>query len=375
VAFIGSSYDTDLTHLTNDGARAFMDNLPSYDGVDMYKFFSKTSPDIVKILRQMLSFEPKNRIDPENALQMEMFDNVRNERLEDASNVCHKVDISIVENVSMNTASYRNILLEELFPYLRNGGPISPDIIFEENLRSRLIMCGELKEEDEEEEKKKRESTSPFDPSSSINYGDIRSSNTTTNLSSGSCDEKSFQTIEMNSHGEISRSSSRCSLSSNFSVQTENLEKEDDEDLKLPPLSRSITIGSQKLENPITQTVRSLTDSAISSDGDEQKGLNEDEEELKKETMDLNNNEDKEEEMMVGRNLLAKKLEPLHDEIQVEKKSYLDEEEEEEQKKIKSQSENLLCDPVSNKNKLQPIEKKKSVSDTKLQQSSPNKPT
>ena len=234
-------------------------------------------------------------------------------------------------------------------------------------------MCGELKEEEEE---KKRESTSPFDPSSNISYGDILSSNTTTNLSSGSCDEKSFQTIDINSHGEISRSSSRCSLSSNFSIQTEHLENEDEEDLKLPLLSRSITIGSQKLENPITRTVRSLTNSAISSDDDEQKGLKDPKlVDFKKETMDLNNNEDEEEEMMVSGKLLVRNLEPLYHEIQVEKKSDLNEEEEEEQKKMKSQSENLLCDAVSNKNKLQPIEKKKSVSDTKLQQPPPNKPT
>jgi len=355
-----------------------MRNLPSYDGVDMYKYFSKTSPDIVNILRQMLMFEPKNRIDPEDALQMEIFDNVRYERLVELSNIDHKVDISIAENVTMNITSYRNIFLEELFPYLRNGGPISPDIIFEENLRRKLIMCGELEEEEEEEEKK-REPTSPFDPSSNISYGEMRPSHTTTHLSSGSCDEKSLQTIEINSHGEISRSSSRCSLSSNFSVQTENLEKEEEEDLKLPLLSRSITIGSEKLENPIisplTRTMRSLTDSAISSDDDDQKALIEDEEDLEKEEMDLNNKEDEEEEMMVSGKLLVRNLEPLYHEIQVEKKSDLNEEEEEEQKKMKSQSENLLCDAVSNKNKLQPIEKKKSVSDTKLQQPPPNKPT
>ena len=170
MAFIGNSYDTDLSHLTNDGALAFMDNLPSYDGVDMFKFFSKTSPDIVNLLRQMLIFEPKNRIDPENALELSLFDGVRYERLEELSNIDHKVDISIAENVTQNIASYRNILLEELFPYLRDGGPISPDIIFEENLRRRLIMCGELKEEEEEDEEKKIESTSSFDPSSSIRY-------------------------------------------------------------------------------------------------------------------------------------------------------------------------------------------------------------
>jgi len=348
VAFIGNPYDMELSHLTNDGARTFMENLPSYDGVNMYKFFSKTSPDIVNILKQMLIFEPKNRIDPENALELSLFDDVRNERLEDASNIDHKVDISIAENVTQNTASYRNIFLEELFPYLRNGGPISPHIIFEENLRRRLIMCEELKEEDEEEEEKKR---------------------------------------DINSHGVMSRSSSRCSLSSNLSVissdssvQTEHLEKEDEEDLKLPLLSRSFTIGSQKLENliigPITRTVRSLTNSFISSDGGEQKRLKDPK--LKKEAMDLNNNEDEEEEeIMVSGKLLVKKLDPLYHEIQVEKKkSYLDDEEEEEEKKnTTSQSENLLCDPVSNNNKLQPIEKRKSVSDTGLQQSSPNKTT
>ena len=182
--------------------------------------------------------------------------------------------------------------------------------------------------------------------------------------------------ININSHGEISRSSSRCSLSSNFSIQTEDLENEDEEDLKLPSLSRSITIGSHNLENPIisplTQTVRSLTNFVISSDGDEQKGLKEDEEDLKKETMDLNNKEDEEEEMMVSGNLLVRKLDLLYH--YEKKKSDL---EEEQQKKMKSQFGNLLCDPVSkvNKNKLQPIEKRKAISDTGLQQSSPNKTT
>jgi len=389
VEFIGNPHDTDLIHLTNDGAQEIIENLPSYDGVDMYKFFSKTSPDIVDILRQMLIFEPKNRIDPENVLELSLFDGVRDQTLEDASNIDHKVDISIAENVTMETASYRNILLEELFPYLRNGGPIFPRFIFEENLRRRLVMCEELKE------RKKRDSTSSFDPSSNISYGDILSSNTTTDLSSGSCNESSLQTIEMNhqvsttssikeyqnrqrninSHGEISWSSSRCSLSSNLSgissnssVHTEDLEKEDEVDLKLPLLS------SQKLENPIIRPLtRTVRFSFISSDGDEQKGLKEDEEELKKEEMDLNNSEDKEEEIMVGGNLLVRKLDPLHHEIQDEKKkSDLDEEEEEEKKKMKSQSENLLCDPDSNNNKLPPIENKKSVSDTGLQQSPSN---
>jgi len=51
--------------------------------------------------------------------------------------------------------------------------------------------------------------------------------------------------------------------------------------------------------------------------------------------------------------------------------------EEEQQKKMKSQFGNLLCDPVSkvNKNKLQPIEKRKAISDTGIQQSPQNKTT
>jgi len=130
LAFIGNSYDMELSHITDSGAVSYLDNLPSYDGVDMYKFFSNTSPDIVTLLKGMLIFEPKNRIDPEVALQMDMFDDLRDEALEELSNIDHELDISIVEDVTMDPTNFRHIIFDELSPYLLRGGLIDPEEMF-----------------------------------------------------------------------------------------------------------------------------------------------------------------------------------------------------------------------------------------------------
>jgi len=78
----------------------------------------------------MMIFEPKNLIDPESALQMEMFDYMRNERLEELSNIDHELNISIVEDVTMDPTNFRHSIFDELSPYLLRGGVIDPEEMF-----------------------------------------------------------------------------------------------------------------------------------------------------------------------------------------------------------------------------------------------------
>jgi len=43
LAFIGNSYDMELSHITDSGAVSYLDNLPFYDGVDMYNLLQDFS--------------------------------------------------------------------------------------------------------------------------------------------------------------------------------------------------------------------------------------------------------------------------------------------------------------------------------------------
>lgn len=60
---------------------------------DLKQLFNKSSPEVVDMLISLLQLNPKKRNTVEQCIKKQLFNQVRNSRLEQGSDICVKVEI------------------------------------------------------------------------------------------------------------------------------------------------------------------------------------------------------------------------------------------------------------------------------------------
>ena len=79
---IGSPGEADISFLNDKKARDYVKNFPKYPPVDFTQMYPATDPNALKLLSQMLKFNPYQRITAKEALRHSYFREVRHKELE-----------------------------------------------------------------------------------------------------------------------------------------------------------------------------------------------------------------------------------------------------------------------------------------------------
>ena len=80
--FLGNLIDEDFEFIEDSAGKQYAQSIKSSEPKDLFKIFHLTDPKLVKILGQLLEFNPKKRISAERCLKNSIFDKFRVTQLE-----------------------------------------------------------------------------------------------------------------------------------------------------------------------------------------------------------------------------------------------------------------------------------------------------
>lgn len=112
VKLLGSPNESDLWFVTNRNAKNFLSMLPHSEGQDLHTKFPGASPNALDLVEKMLRLDPAKRISVADVIGHSYLSEVREERLEFASEV--KVDVKDIESTQLTKQHLQRKMFEEI---------------------------------------------------------------------------------------------------------------------------------------------------------------------------------------------------------------------------------------------------------------------
>eukprot|EP01084_Bolivina_argentea_P037468 69314_1 len=116
---IGTPTKSEINAINDENARSYVNEIPCQEAIDLSKHFPGTNSDGVELLKNLLKFDVKKRLNANGALKSSYFDRVRDVDLEDTYssniNICElPKELRLFRNNEMTNKQFNKLLLEEM---------------------------------------------------------------------------------------------------------------------------------------------------------------------------------------------------------------------------------------------------------------------